>query len=279
MSQAPAPVESSRVTPYHGLLFVLLSTATFFDGFDVSMMSLASRDVSAGLGISQQSWGLIFSITRVGIVASFFLLLFADRFGRRLLMFVTVLGFGAVTGAHRAGPTMRSSSPRSRRRRASSSPAEYALAVIMIGEEFPARAARARDRDPAHRLRDVGVMVMAKLQPFVLLGPTARRRTGSTTRQSPACARSRARSGWSADGAPWRALYLLGLAAARADLRAALRHARDAPLRGGSRRAHEAQRRAELRRAVARGARAVPWRRATARRTAIVALLWNCVSW
>jgi len=95
---AAAPVESTRVTPYHGLLLALLASATFFEGFDASMMSLAAADVSAGLGIAQKDWGFIYSLTRVGIVASFFLLLFADRFGRRLLLFVTVLGFGVCTG-------------------------------------------------------------------------------------------------------------------------------------------------------------------------------------
>ena len=46
--------------------------------------------------------------------------------------------------------------------------AEYSLAVIMVGEEFPARL-RGRAIAVLISLATVGVMAMAKLQPFVLL--------------------------------------------------------------------------------------------------------------
>jgi MFS family permease len=143
---AAAPVESARVTPYHGFLLVLLSSATFFEGFDASMMSLAAADVRAGLGIAQENWGFIYSLTRVGIVASFFLLLFADRFGRRLLLFVTVLGFGVSTGLTALARDASEFTALQTLARFFLQ-AEYALAVIVIGEEFPADCG-ACDRDP-----------------------------------------------------------------------------------------------------------------------------------
>ena len=46
--------------------------------------------------------------------------------------------------------------------------AEYALAVIVIGEEFPARL-RGRAIGLLTAFATIGVMVMAKVQPFVLL--------------------------------------------------------------------------------------------------------------
>ena len=167
MSNAPASVESSRVTPYHGFLFVLLSTATFFEGFDASMMSLAAPDVRAGLGIPVEEWGTLYSITRVGIVASFFLLLFADRFGRRLLLFVTVLGFGAVTGLTALARDPAEFTALQTLARFFLQ-AEYALAVIVIGEEFPARL-RGRAIGLLTSFATIGVMVMAKVQPWILL--------------------------------------------------------------------------------------------------------------
>ena len=78
---------------------MMLSTATFFDGFDASMMGMGSEHVRQGLNIDVADWGFIYSVTRLGIVLSFGFLLFADRFGRRLLMLITVTGFAICTGA------------------------------------------------------------------------------------------------------------------------------------------------------------------------------------
>ena len=64
-AQAPA-LEIDRVTPYLGFLFVLLSTATLFDGFDAAMIGFAAPDVRASLGIDLAQWGLINGITRMG---------------------------------------------------------------------------------------------------------------------------------------------------------------------------------------------------------------------
>jgi len=133
-------VEAERVGPYLIFLFVLLSTATFFDGFDSAMLTLAAPDARATLDISLGEWSVIFAFTRVGVVGSFLFLFFADGFGRRSLMMITIVGFAVfnlLTGlvvdkyefafcqfAARMFLT-----------------AEYALATVMIGEEFPAQRA------------------------------------------------------------------------------------------------------------------------------------------
>ena len=104
-------------------------------------------------------------------MASFFLLLFADRFGRRLLLFVTVLGFGVVTGLTTlARDPLEFTALQTLARFFLL--AEYALAVIVIGEEFPARL-RGRAIGLLTAFSTIGVMVMAKVQPFVLLAPGA----------------------------------------------------------------------------------------------------------
>ena len=208
VSTAPGPVESARVTPYHGLLFGLLSTATFFEGFDISMMSLAAADVRAGLGISRESWGLIFSITRVGIVASFFLLLFADRFGRRLLLFVTVLGFGAATGLTALARDPFEFTALQTLARFFLQ-AEYALAVIVVGEEFPARL-RGRAIGLLTAFATIGVMVTAKVQPFVLL-PAGAEGNWLHDGALAGVAWLQGVFGVAEDRTAWRGLYFLGL--------------------------------------------------------------------
>ena len=272
MSSAPAPVEATRVTPYHGLLFVLLSAATFFEGFDVSMMSLAAADVSAGLGISQQAWGVLYSVTRVGIVASFLLLLFADRFGRRRLLFVTVLGFGAVTGL-----TALARDPFEFALLQTTArfflQAEYALSVIVIGEEFPARL-RGRAIGLLTSFATVGVMVMAKVQPFVLLRPGTEGNALHDVLVA-AVAWLQGAAGLEPDGASWRGLYLLGLPPLLLlfALRFALRETRRFEAIAGERAARSW--REELR-AQWEAAR-TPFLPAYRRRTFTVALLWNFV--
>ena len=269
---APGAVESARLTPYHGLLFGLLSTATFFEGFDISMMSLAAADVRAGLGISRESWGLIFSATRVGIVASFFLLLFADRFGRRLLLFVTVLGFGAVTGLTAlARDPLEFTALQTLARFFLQ--AEYALAVIVVGEEFPARL-RGRAIGLLTAFATIGVMVMAKLQPFVLLAPGAE---GNWLHDSALAgvAWLQGALGVAEDRTAWRGLYFLGLPPLLLIflLRFGMRETRrfEAVAAARTKRSWRAELAAQWQAAK------TPFLPAYRRRTLIVALLWNFV--
>jgi putative MFS transporter len=269
---APAPVESARVTPYHGLLFALLSTATFFEGFDISMMGLAAADVRAGLGISQQDWGLIFSITRVGIVASFVLLLFADRFGRRLLLFVTVLGFGVVTGLTTlARDAVEFTALQTLARFFLL--AEYGIAVIVVGEEFPARL-RGRAIGLLTAFSTIGVMVMAKVQPFVLLPPGAESNGLHDFAIAGVTGLQRA-FGFAEDPSSWRGLYFLGLPPLVLIfvLRFAMRETRRFEAVAAARAARSW---GEELRAQWQAAR-TPFLPAYRRRTVIVAMLWNFV--
>ncbi|HKA54329.1 MAG TPA: MFS transporter, partial [Candidatus Binatia bacterium] len=98
MSVPPTPtpqsdLEVNQVNGYLIFLFVLLSTATLFDGFDAAMLTVAAPDARETLHISLSEWGVVFGLARLGVVASFFFLLFADRWGRRFLMLATIVGF------------------------------------------------------------------------------------------------------------------------------------------------------------------------------------------
>jgi len=64
-SPAPAStVEVDRMTPYLWFLFVMLSTATLFDGFDAGMLSFAAPESRRTLEIDLSEWGLINSLIR-----------------------------------------------------------------------------------------------------------------------------------------------------------------------------------------------------------------------
>jgi len=269
------PLEVERVDGYLAFLFLLLSTATLFDGFDAAMLSFAAPEARATLDISRGEWGLINGIVRFGVVFSFFFLLFADRFGRRTLMMVTIVGFAVFNGLT-AIVTDKYQFTLAQMFARLFLTAEYSLAVIMVGEEFPARL-RGRAIAILTSLATVGVMCMAKLQPYVLLEDGAQSNWVHTLGSQMVTSLQ----GWlgiEPDGESWRALYILGLLplALILVLRFSMRETRrfeatrDAKPQGpalGWRAAFSKQ----LRNA------AIPWQPEYRRRTAIVALLWNCV--
>ena len=91
-------LEADRLNPYLVSLFILLSSATIFEGFDAAMLSFAAPEVRESLGISLDEWGFISGLTRMGVLASFLFMLTADRMGRRFVMMVTVAGFAVANG-------------------------------------------------------------------------------------------------------------------------------------------------------------------------------------
>lgn len=160
-------LEADRLNPYLVSLFLLLSSATIFEGFDAAMLSFAAPDVRATLDISLEEWGFISGLTRMGVLVSFFFMLAADRVGRRLVMMITVAGFAVANGLTAFVETKAEFVIAQFFARLFLT-AEYALAVIMIGEEYPARL-RGRAIAILTSLATVGVMVMAKVQPFILI--------------------------------------------------------------------------------------------------------------
>ncbi|MBW2280073.1 MAG: MFS transporter [Deltaproteobacteria bacterium] len=282
MQPAPA-VERERVGPYLVFLFGVLAIATFFEGFDAAMLTIAAPDARATLDISRGEWGVIFAINRLGMVGSFFLLLFADRWGRRNLMMITIVGFAFFNGMTAvAGDKFEFCAYQFLARLFLT--AEVALALIVIGEEFPARL-RGRAIALVTSFATLGVMVIAKASPYVLLLDCA---TG--TLQGGDCVPPdgnwlhslgttiavalQTLTGRTVDGADWRALYALGLVPAVVGLamRFAMRETqRFSALKPEAAPTLRHEMRAQYERAK------IPWQDGYRRQTWLVALLWNLV--
>jgi MFS transporter, putative metabolite:H+ symporter len=164
---SPVAPSSERFSGYHYLLLLLLGVATLYEGFDASMLTLASVDVRRTLDISTAEWGTIYMITRFGVVGSFFFLMCADRFGRKPIMLLSVAGFAITSGATAlAQSTFEFTLWQTLARLFLT--AQYGLAIIMAGEELPA-SLRARGITVLTGLANVGTVAMAKVQPFFLL--------------------------------------------------------------------------------------------------------------
>src|SRR6266545_3753271 len=173
MSVSPAPtpqsdLEVSQVNGYLIFLFALLSTATFFEGFDAAMLTVAAPDARETLHISLSEWGVVFGLARLGVIASFFFLLFADWWGRRSLMLATIVGF-VIFNSLIAFATDKVQFTVYQFLARLFLGAEYSLAIIMIGEEFPARL-RGRAIAILTSFATIGVMIVAVMHSYVLLG-------------------------------------------------------------------------------------------------------------
>lgn len=283
----PPGVEAEKIDGYLIFLFVLLSTATLFDGFDAAMLTVAAPDVRATLGIDLGEWGYLFAFTRLGMIASFVLLLGADRIGRRRLMTWTIVGF-ALCNAAAGFATGKIEFALWQFLARIFLTAEYALAVIVVGEEFPARR-RGLAIAILTSFATLGVMLMAKIQPYILMPDcvsgtlaagdcvapisNAVRDTGLAV-----VATVQTWLGRPVDGADWRVLYVLGMAPLLLVmvLRYGLRETRRFEAEKAKRAAAPAPAFAETLRAEWQKAR-IPWQPRYRHRTFLVALLWNCV--
>jgi putative MFS transporter len=124
------------MTPYLWALLVMLGSATFFDGFDAAILATVAPFVQEQYGLNHSQWGLVFTVARLGAVISFIVLLFADRYGRRLLITLTILGYAAFTGLTALSTEIESFTLYQLAARIFLA-SEFALALIIIGEEYP----------------------------------------------------------------------------------------------------------------------------------------------
>ena len=94
------------------VLLALLAVAELFENYDAAIVSIAMLQIQAGLQIPESQIGAVAGLIRLGMLGSFGITLFADRFGRRRLLLLTVLGFSIFTGLTAFAESM---SPRRRR--------------------------------------------------------------------------------------------------------------------------------------------------------------------
>ncbi len=87
----------ARFTGYQKRLFVFLSVATFFEGYDFTALSQILPNFRADMGLSEGEGGLIVTAISAGTVLSYFLVRLGDRFGRRRILAITILGYALFT--------------------------------------------------------------------------------------------------------------------------------------------------------------------------------------
>src|SRR5690349_20865852 len=102
--RAPRAVSSSRVpsvtepfTPYQKRLFAFLSVATFFEGYDFMALTQILPELRKSFSLDETAGGILVSFINIGTVLAYFLVRRADRWGRKRVLTLTILGYTTFT--------------------------------------------------------------------------------------------------------------------------------------------------------------------------------------
>src|SRR5580700_8706748 len=147
LNPAPLPEDADRKSVRIGFLgrtppftkrqrrvFWIASTAGFFDQYDRALLSLALKQIQAGLKIAESHLGAVLSVIRLGYLLSLLVTPFADVFGRRRLLLYTVFGYTIFTGLIAIAPGERTFVAFEIIARAFAG-AEAAIAMVIVAEE------------------------------------------------------------------------------------------------------------------------------------------------
>lgn len=127
----------NRFTPYQRKLFLFLSVATFFEGYDLIAITQILPDLRADFMLSKSAGGFLVAGVNLGAVAAWLLVRRADRFGRRRLLAWTIAGYTVFTVASGLAPDAISFAVAQFLARMFLL-AEWAVAMMVAAEEFPA---------------------------------------------------------------------------------------------------------------------------------------------
>ena len=91
-------IENQKVTLFVIGLILVCALVTFFDGFDMNVISLVAPEVSAALHLNKLMMGNVFSAGLAGTMAGGFLFGYlGDRIGRRPSIILATISFGILT--------------------------------------------------------------------------------------------------------------------------------------------------------------------------------------
>ena len=93
----PSDGGSAPLTPYQRRLFVFLGVATFFEGYDFFALTQVLPSLRQDFGIDREAAGLLVGVINFGTLLAYLLVSRADRWGRRRVLSVTILGYALFT--------------------------------------------------------------------------------------------------------------------------------------------------------------------------------------
>lgn len=136
-----------ELTKHQWKLLGLLSAVSFFESYDMYLFSLNLTQIQAELLIAESDVGFLGAFVRAGSFLAVFLAIAADRYGRRLILLITIVGYTLFTGATALAPNAEAFVVFQMLARCFGT-AEVLIAAVVIAEEF----------SPKHRGWGIGAL-------------------------------------------------------------------------------------------------------------------------
>lgn len=158
-----------RFTPYQRRLFVFLSVATFFEGYDFLALTQILPELRADMGLDEAQAGAMVAFINIGTLVAYLLVRQADRWGRRRVLTWTIAGYTAftfLTGLSLNAWTFAGFQMLARIFLIG----EYATSMVIAAEEFPA-ARRGLVIGIISAFASLGSVTCAGVVPLLLRAP------------------------------------------------------------------------------------------------------------
>ncbi|MEM1413981.1 MAG: MFS transporter [Myxococcota bacterium] len=137
-SERPLVPVEERLEGYHWRLLIFLSVATFFEGYDFYAITQVLPALRAEMGLPREASAYLIAFVNIGAVLAFLLVRAADRYGRSRMLQITIAGYTICTFLSGLAPEIYSFGVAQLIARIFLL-AEWAISMVMIAEEFPAR--------------------------------------------------------------------------------------------------------------------------------------------
>jgi len=144
---APFLGRPPELSQHQWKLLGLLSAVSFFEQYDMYLFSLNLTQIQAELLIAESDVGFLGAFVKAGSFLAVFLAIAADRYGRRSILLITVVGYTLFTGATALAPNAETFVVFQMLARCFGT-AEVLIAAVVIAEEF----------SPKHRGWGIGAL-------------------------------------------------------------------------------------------------------------------------
>lgn len=136
-AQAQRPGEWRKLDGYQKRLFVFLSVATFFEGYDFFALTQVLPHLRTDMGLSHAGASRLLGFINVGTVLAYLLIGRADLWGRKKVLNVTIVGYTLLTALSGLAPNIYAFALFQMLARIFLI-AEWATSMVIAAEEFPA---------------------------------------------------------------------------------------------------------------------------------------------
>jgi putative MFS transporter len=158
-----------KLGPYQKSLLAFLSVAAFFEGYDFIALTQILPNFRAAMGVGQETAGRLVALINLGSMIAYALVRSADRWGRRRVLTITIVGYTCATFLSGLAPTPWTFAVCQMLARIFLI-GEYATSMVIAAEEFP-KSRRGLAIGTVAAFSSLGSIVCAGLVPILIRSP------------------------------------------------------------------------------------------------------------